>query len=169
MRFNAMGFKFTRHHSPEKMAAVIFIFSKEGGNKKATLSFIFIKLICLAELKRRLSLLCGCVHSKQPRVQGKALYSSVKCLSKPKWKEDEESSTFYPNLWQQQQEKTLFVKFTSLRASSQSRTKYRMSYQKKSLLCDIAPSKFRAPPHQNQLFPTIFEWVTVWTFWEIFC
>ena len=56
MRFNAMGFKFTRHHSPEKMAAVIFIFSKEGGNKKATLSFIFIKLICLAELKRRLSL-----------------------------------------------------------------------------------------------------------------
>ena len=81
MRFNAMGFKFTRHHSPEKMAAVIFIFSKEGGQQKATLSFIFIKLICLAELKRRLSFLCGCVHSS---VQGKALYSSVKCLSKPK-------------------------------------------------------------------------------------
>ena len=75
MRFNAMGFKFTRHHSPEKMAAVIFIFSEEGGNKKATLSFIFIKLICLAELKRRLSL-CGCVHSKQPCARQSSL---VKC------------------------------------------------------------------------------------------
>ena len=50
MRFNAMGFKFTRHQSPEKMAAVIFIFSKEGGQQKSYLVIHFYK----ANLSRRI-------------------------------------------------------------------------------------------------------------------
>ena len=79
MRFNAMGFPiYAASQSRKNGSCDFYLF--EGGQQKSYLVIHFYK----ANLSRRIEKKALFVDAFTSRVQGKALYSSVKCMSKPK-------------------------------------------------------------------------------------